>query len=224
MKQYLALILLGTVLSSCGSVPQQLDPKLFYKRDLTVEVGGVDYTGVSVLPDLVIYDMLIKPVGKMDLLLITTCHREDSFNPKSTGFFTKDNTFQYQYEPQAGIENDGSCPLRINAFDKDKGQHSWFFADFNGKESLPALVTCNGRATDYGGVSVCQSKAGLIQRIDFNEPVTYYPPTDCPMPSDLSDGYKLNLGECVYAFRGESGRTHRHTTIGYEGVLVREMK
>ena len=214
------------LLASCSSTPpQQLDPALFYKRDITVQLGEWDYEGVSVLPKQASYNLLIKPVGKMDLMLVTTCHREETFTPTSTGFFKKDNSFEYTYTPQKGIEDAGSCPLRIDAFDKKKGQHSWFFADFEGSESLKATVLCNGTSVAYKGVSVCQSKSGLIQKIQFAEPVEVHPEARCQLPEMVDNAfeYKIAKDECVYAFKGtETGAIHRHTTIGYEGVLVRE--
>lgn len=186
-------------------------------------VADKDYEGVTVLPRRGVYELVIKPVGKMDLLLVTTCHREESFNPKSKGFFKQDNSFKYRYTPQKGIEDIGSCTLRMDAFDKERGQHSWFMADFEGpKEQLKAQVTCNGEKKLYTGVSVCQSKAGLIQRIEFDEEVKYPPDPKCPIDGSF---YKIPLGECVYVFRGmKSGKIHRHTTIGYQGILVREVK
>lgn len=225
MKRLITIIFAGMVLSSCSSLPPQvLDPNVFYKRDIVVTVNDVDYQGVSVLPAADAYEMTVRPTGKMDLLLITTCHREGSFSPKSVGFFKKTNSFEYYYEPEPDIEGSGACPLRVDAFDRERGQHSWFFADFEGTETLPAIVSCNGTTEEFNGVSVCQSKAGLIQRIEFAQPVIVNPDSACPLPRMDRNAfdYEISKGECVYAFMSKDGEFHRHTSIGYEGVLVRE--
>lgn len=213
--------------NGCSSPsPQILDPDLFYKRDVAVEVNGVEFRGVTVLPRAPSYDLLVKPKGEMSLLLVTTCHREESFNPGSHGFLSTDNTFRYLYTPQKGLEDVDSCPLRIDAFDKKLGQHSWFFADFEGPEKLEAEVVCNGVKKTYRGVSVCQSKAGLIQTIQLKEPVILsVRDPKCPFPGSDGGGffeYRINQGECAYAFMTMGGELHRHTTIGYTGVLVRD--
>ena len=219
MTPFLLLLLL--LLSSCATPPAEvLDETMVFKRDLVVEINEVDYEGMAVLKKAKSYDMIIKPRSKTALLLISTCHREESFTTSSKGFFKKTNSFEYTYTPQPGKE-DGPCTFRITALDKKRAQHSWFFADFKSKnETLPATVYCNGEK-QKGTVTNCQSRAGLIQGIEFPEPVLYFPTKNCPMayPSE----YKINLGECVYAFKGKTtGRIHRHNTLGYEKIIIRE--
>lgn len=215
------LLFLTLLLSNCAStVVEELDETLVYKRDLLVEINEVEYEGVAVLNKAKSYSMIIKPRSKTALLLITTCHREESFTTKSSGFFKKTNSFEYTYTPQPGKE-DGPCTFRITALDKKRAQHSWFFADFKSKqETLSATVYCNGKK-EKGTVTVCQSRAGLLQGIEFPEPVIYFPSQNCPM--DYPGSYKINLGECTYAFKGKtSGRIHRHNTLGYEKIIIRE--
>jgi len=217
---HLALLLL-LLLSSCASPPAEvLDETLFYKRDLLVEIDEVDYEGTAILKKAKSYNMIIKPRSKTALLLIATCHREESFTTSSSGFFKKTNSFEYTYTPQPGKE-DGPCVFRITALDKKRSQHSWFFADFKSNtETLPATVYCNGKK-QKGTVTVCQSRVGLIQGIEFQEPVSHYPYKGCPM--DNPSEYKINLDECVYLFKGkESGRIHRHNSLGYEKIIIRE--
>ena len=103
------LVLCGVLalLASCSSVPQVLDTNVFYRRDLPVTVvyevkvsnpetvptvGGNHFEGSGVLNNASHYTFIISPKGgaKMDLLTITTCHREFSGEKLSSGFFPCD--------------------------------------------------------------------------------------------------------------------------------------
>lgn len=216
------------LLVGCSNLPQPLDSNKFYRRDIAVEVNGQSFEGVSVIPRASEYRMKIKPKGELNMVLITSCHREDSFTPGSKGgglFSKKDPTFDYTYRPQAGLE-DSYCPLRINAFDKsNQGQHSWAFMDFTGPETLQATMACNGELSVGNGVSVCQSKAQLIQSIRFPKNVRLSPDKECdtfPEKYGREFQFAIPLGECVYAFLSDDGEVHRLTTVGYQGVLVRD--
>lgn len=230
MKFFLALALFVV---GCSSVtPQRLDPEKFYRRDLPFCAEDIGcFEGVTVLPKKSFYKFDIQPKGPadIDLLLATTCHREDSFEKTDSGWFifkTK-KRFQYLYSPVQGIEDDGICPLRINVFEKDKGRHSWSLVYFeNPRFELPATVTCNGTKATYNGVSVCQSKVGLVQRIDFGRVVEWGSVNEmCAKPRRVQQGlYELafNKGECNYVIRDEFNNYHHFGTVGYDGVLIRE--
>ena len=225
----LGAVVVAVLVSACSSVPQKLDPKLFYRKDLPFCVAGVQcHEGVAVLPRMSSYEIEIAPKGdaNIDLLLVTSCHREESFEKTSSGWFifAKKNKFKYFYTPVPGIEDDGLCSLRVNTYEKALGRHSWSVIRFeHPKYRLPAQLTCNGSVSQVGGVSICQSKAGLVERIKFSEPVMVVGDAECPPMKRVGDSYEFEskIGECGYTFRTSDGRIHDMLSVGYEGVLVR---
>lgn len=226
------VVMLAWLIVGCASVPQQLNPDLFYRRDLPFCVENLGcYEGVMVLPRQPTYAIEVAPKGdaNIDLLLATTCHREDTFEKTSSGWFVfaSKKRFKYFYTPIPGIEDDGLCALMLNTYEKDKGRHAWSFIKFeHPRFELAASLSCNGVIKTFHGVSVCQSKAGLTQRIIFPEPVMIEADPGCPVPKRQGNGYEwaVKKGECGYTFRGQSGRLHDLTALGYEGVLVRDEK
>ena len=90
---------------------------------------------------------------------------------------------------------------------------------------LPAHVICNGLEYDSKGVTVCQSRSGLIQRIVFKSNVLVSPDEGCPISDikGLSFDIILKEGKCTYAFMDASnGLIHRFTAYGYKEILIRE--
>lgn len=227
-----SLLFILLVVAGCSSPPQQLDPEKFYRRDLPFCVEDLGcFEGVTVLPRRQSYKFEISPKGNanIDLLLATTCHREDSFEKtdKKWGIFKSKNRFEYYYSPVPGIEDDGICPLRINVYEKDLGRHSWALIYFeHPRFELGAQLTCNGAVNEFDGVSACQSKEGLVQRINFNTPVEWGKSLEpCAKPKYISSGlYEIafNRGECNYVVRDEFENYHHFGTVGYQGVLIRE--
>lgn len=227
-----ALLLFVLVwLSACSTVPQRLDADKFYRRDLPFCVDDLGcFEGVTVLPEREVYNFEIEPKGgaNIDLLLATTCHREDSFEKTDRGWFIFKNKkrFEYHYRPVDGLEDTGICPLRVNTYEKELGRHSWSLMFFeHPRFKLPAKLTCNGVTSHFNGVSACQSKVGLIQQIDFGRPVEWASsPAGCAKPEFVKSGlYRIALekGECVHIIRDGSENYHQFGTVGYEGVLVR---
>lgn len=229
----LSVVLSTLLLASCAGIPQKLDPEVFYKRDLPVCLKDVGcFEGAAVFPDQTTYEFDIAPKGEasIDLLLVNSCHREETFEKTATGWwiFKNKSRFKYYYSPVAGLEDTGDCSVRINTLEKTQGRHAWFVARFeNKKYTLPASVFCNGEKKDFHGVSICQSKRGLIQRIKFNEPVMIEADPNCPMPKKAVDGayeWNVSIGECGYSIISGSGKKHDLLAIGYDGVLIREIK
>jgi len=234
-------LIVALLFVSCGTTPQILDTAVFYRRDLPITVvyettvsnpeaiplgGGTTFQGNGVLNRASRYTFIVSPKGgaKMDLLTITTCHREFSGEKLTPGFFGK-NQYKYEYIPVVGVEDVPQCLIRMNVLDAKSGKHAWALFDVQDDETtLPARVTCNGEVSRSEGVSICQSRKGLLQRLVFDEEVDFVPSNcfiDTPKGRVLE--LKIPLGECVFAFRGkDSGRLHRLTTVGYEGLLIRE--
>ena len=89
---------------------------------------------------------------------------------------------------------------------------------------MPATILCNGITKKTGGVSVCQSRNELIQQIEFKETVVLSPDSDCDFGQNEGKKFKYNIkkGRCVYVFKNKTkDEFHRHTTIGYESILIR---
>lgn len=236
MVRKLFLLLPPLLIISCTTVPQTLNPKLLYKRDLPFCVKDIGcYEGTAVLPARAAYDFEIAPKGgaDIDLLVLDTCHREvteEVGSQTNLGFFEKifgkkKQGWKFSYIPIAGLEDDGDCSLRIATYEKSKGRHAWAIVRFeHPKYELEATLVCNGLVTHEKGVSLCQSKAGLAQQIRFSEPVMIEPDLGCAMPvKGTKPGYewKINLNECGYTVKGQSGKLHDILAIGYEGLLLR---
>lgn len=215
------------ILASCSTVTQTMDPKLFYKRDVGIEINAKTYEGVVVVPRAPQYEMVLTPKGDIDLLLLRSCHREFSGEKLSPGWFGK-NKFKYVYQPTPGLEDVGTCPVRVDMYESKPGRNSWAFLDFEHPDyQLQAFLNCNANSMPVNGVAVCQAKYNTIQRIRFYEPVQFAPPKPdtCNMPHKAADGayeWEVSLGECLYHVRNAQGVKARMTVIGYEGVLVRE--
>lgn len=214
------------LLLGCASTQQVLDPKLFYKRDVEIEVNGLKYEGVTVVPHSQKYDLTLRPKGDLDLILLRSCHREYSGEKISSGFLSS-RVFKYSYAPVPGLEDKGACPLRVDVYESAKGRHSWALIDFETPDlTIPGKMVCNGEIKGFNGVSICQGKTKTIQRVEFYEPVRFAPAAEgCGAPKKLSSNlyeFDLSLGECLYYFDTRDGKMGRLITIGYEGVLVRE--
>jgi hypothetical protein len=225
----LEFVLAAQFIVGCAATYQQLEPGRLYKRDAKIEISGKAYEGVVVVPRQSQYEFLVTPKGGIDLLILRTCHREYVAEKVDPGFMgIGGGQFKYSYKPVIGLEDTRVCPLRVDFFESSKeGRHSWAFVDFEHPEyTVNGRLTCNGAITPFHGVAACQNKVGLIQRLDFLEPVQFAPPKpdSCNMPRKVNSSYELevSLGECLYHFRTRDNRIGRFTMIGYEGILVRE--
>jgi hypothetical protein len=223
------LLLAALILSSCSSVQMTLEPGMFYKRDIGIEVNGQSYEGVTVIPYAKTYNITLVPKGELNLMLIRSCHREYSVEKETSGWFNfgKKPKFVYSYTPVPGIEDTRTCQLRIDAYESGKSRHSWAFLDFTSPEyKLQASLTCNGTIVNMNGVGTCQAKEQTVQRIRFNEEVRFAPPkpSNCNQPKVVDGAYEIEstVGECLYQFQNRENELGRLTIVGYQGVLVRE--
>lgn len=227
------ILVIAAVVAGCSpDVRQPVNPSGVYKHDVQISVDGVNYTGVAVLPGgKSKYTLDMSFAGRLDLFTLSSCHREITQEDagRSGGIFDRSkNRMRLVYEPVAGIEAGEFCPIMIGGFEKDKGRHSWAFIDFETpRETMPAVLLCNGARQGFRGVSVCQSGAGLMQRVFFNEPMNSENSEDCPKLKGDDDGRVFDfyppLGRCVYTFREKAGqrRFHRLNVIGYNEILIR---
>ena len=224
-------VCLAFLSSACSTFTQPLDPKLFYKRDIQIEVNGKGYEGVVTIPKASAYQITLRPKGKMDLVLVKSCHREDSAEKSNNGgffIFKGKNEFQYKYKPRQGLEDRRTCPLTVDVYEAEKGRHSWAFLEFEHSDyALQFKVDCNGHTAVANGVYACQAKNGLVQRVSFPEPVMFWPvkPESCAKPEKKGNWFyeiALSTGECLYHFDTQSGVMGKLITIGYQGVLIRQ--
>jgi hypothetical protein len=228
-----AFWLLG-FLSSCAQLPQQkVDTSIPYKRDMMLTVNGEQFEGVMVARKAAKYAMRIQARGTLDLFTFETCHREIAKpDAGKSGLFGDRRQQDETYVPVPGLEDVDSCPVKLGGYERDGGRTSWGIVDFeDDRHTLAAEVKCNGEHYGANGVSICQSKKGLLQEIIFPVEVIYSPDPKQPACSLLgipTDGkrfrFKMPSGECVHAFLedGPKRRQHRLTTFGYEAILIRE--
>ncbi len=206
---------------------QSLDPKIFYKRDMEVKVNGYQAEGVLAVPYAEKYKFDIDAKGKLDLFTFTTCHREQTREQAGgKSWFSNKKSRKFEYNPAPIEAGPLACPAHLGGYEIGKGRHSWAFVDFGNPDlKLPAYLSCNGSQGNFTGVSVCQSKAGLLQRIEFTEPVLY-PEKPCAKlktNDDMRFEFAMPKGECVIRFVTKTGDEmwHRITLLGYEQILLR---
>jgi hypothetical protein len=218
----LSVALLLALGSGCATVSESLKDTTFYRRDIELKVNGQKARGAVVVPKADRYVIEGEVKGGFDFLIVRSCHRE--FTAENEG-----GSFKYVYEPRPGIEDNRACPLEIRGAEKGKGRHSFGFIDFqNARDALGALLSCNGEVKEFHGVSVCQSPAGLIQKIRFPVPVLVQGGNaDCKIPeppNGLEFEFKTPLRQCLFMFMEKQSphRTHRMMTLGYEAQVIRE--
>lgn len=210
------------LIAGCVSAPSQnLKSNTYYKRDLEISVNKKKGYGTLVVPKESKYRIKIKFPGKGDLVTLKTCHREiesEKLGSKET----------IDFYPVNGIENNGLCFLEISAFEHKRGRHAWGLIDFESENfKLPAKIKCNGREYNSNGTTICQSKEGLLQVIEFGESVSYSENAKCrmiPFNKDFTkSAFKMPAGECSFIFKGTSGRLHKITLVGYEDIIIKEL-
>lgn len=234
MEKMLKAIILIIVTACSDFSGQDIKPNIFYKRDMVIVYENQAYEGVAVLPEKAKYNFHFIAKGDLDLFTFTTCHREYSAEnawnvTENRGLIfkrtiDKKREIKLEYAPN-DIEKNGACPIMLGGYEEQKGRHSWGFVDFQDQSAkLKGTVECNGALFEYPGVSICQSRAGLIQSIKFPEPVKLSPDPECDFGIKEGQSFDIEIkpGQCVYAFMGQSGLIHRLTTFGYEQIPIRK--
>lgn len=222
---------------SCASTPLSVPPatgpgpNTDFKYDLTGDINGTPFDGVGVIPLAKSYVLHVKSDVDVDLMKITTCHRDwdDQDHPIQDDWFKPKRQFTFEFTQADGIENLGTCLLRIGAYNKSGNPQAWATLDFQTPEStLPAFQKCNGAQGNTGGVSVCQSLVGLDEEIDFDMPVEVssmiMPQCKPHPPKDQKHWlYTLAQGECVVYYQeiAPPHRLHRHTSVGYKQIQLK---
>jgi len=236
MKFLLPLVLL---LTGClASAPiQQLNPATYYVNDICFTYSKskrdkINFCGVGVLPYADSYDLLIENKGKLNFFAMTSCHREKTTENPDDGIFKKDGRIKIDYVPT--LEKGKACPLFIAAYNR-KGRHGWGALFFeHPRFQLKAVIECNGTVTKSNGVSVCQARQGLIQKITFEKEVVSVKPVNgaaerkepclvLTTKDKKTFEFTMPTRECVYGFVDRSTKKiHMFNIIGYEQLIVRE--
>lgn len=218
-------------------------PIYVYRADLRFQVDGVVFDGVGATlvegpKDIEVWSEInldrveVETCSRQDVCQIKAgalaCDKRDSDNPQGkfeidTGWFGdagKHMIYHYVPSPKEVSE---SCPLHIKVYDK-KVLASWAFLAFRNGEDLPATFSCNGVGWKFSGHSVCQTKQGLIEQIQFAmSPDDYDVDKECTM-TKMPDGRTFEirpaLGLCTGKFYYQ-GHWHGMDVIGYDEVIVR---
>lgn len=243
MKQIITLIVVAIFMTGCSSISQPFEPESFkkglYRKDMKLEANGYKGHGFVVAPKAKKYTLKVHAMGKLDLFTMTSCHREITqedagYKGKFLGFGRNNKLAKVEYEPAIGIEDTGSCPLEFGGYEKSRGRHSWgFLIPEHEGSKLPSVVRCNGRDTQYRGVSACQSRAGLIQRIEFPGEFVYQIPkeyasenrcqyTDIRIINKKIFEYRMPEGECMLYFQevADPGKISEHYDYGYTKIMI----
>lgn len=216
---YAFLLTLAFISASCGSLPKEPDPKIYYKRDIQITVGDKVSRGTMVLPAQDKYKVELKSPGKMDLLTVASCHRE--YQKEEVGY-----EHGWTYAPVKGIEDQVACPLQINGYDKFKGKHAFGYVAFERVDKpLKATILCNGETMQANGVGICQARQGLQQKISFESDVRVASRDRCFWPADKGREFVFTISnrECQFLFKEAQGeKEFVLDTIGYEEILIRQ--
>lgn len=216
-----ALIFL--ILAGCASTQQVTTAGPLYKNraNMQITVDGVTFDGVGVTLLNGPKDISIVSEAALDLLRITTCHRDFTVEKVDSGWFGgSGKTYTYHYEPTE-TEKASVCPMYIQAFSKDSVT-DWGYLAFRTDETLPASMDCNGTNWKFAGISVCQTKAGLDQVIRFDRDVKFTADLICQITQSSPREYIIRggLGFCFAEF--SDGKVwHRLILLGYDSVLIR---
>ena len=197
--------------SGCATVdPEVPQIEALYQHELMVKVNGLAIRGFGVVPLADKYHVLVIPEGKIDRIIIRTCHRELVFDKPEQGFWnrlTQNNVFTTEITRTPDIEDVASCAMEIDVYEERKKRSGWAVVDFEDRRpevSLPFHVKCNGDSYSFArGVGVCQSAIGLVQQVIFTEPVLAES-VDCPgVFSDKAEAvwfFQMPKGKCTVYF------------------------
>lgn len=233
----LLLLLMVILATACATGPPMMNTKIKYQRDLSFDVeywdakkkrwsGKEKFVGVGVLKVAPKYRVTLYAIGKVDMMVLSSCHREvKTPSPeKHGGWFTK-KYYRFEFEADDLIEHGKPCMLNGGAFEKKKGRNGWLMGAIEDpKAKLVAKTRCNGEVKNNAGTSFCQAKEGLIQRIEFDRPVftTFYGDCRLAEPTDqMNWEYLMPRGKCILHFLDADENEHVHYMFGYDSIPIR---
>lgn len=239
---------IGNVLFGNSSQKITRTPIWVYKPDLLLGVDGETFSGMGVSALKEQTDLQVWSPVDADRIEISSCSRHDVCQLKGgqlacdvktkaylsgrfeieTGWFGDPGKyFVYHYRPDRKERDDSCSQLMIEVYDKNT-LASWGYLALrdNPDNNFPAKFTCNANDWTFKGVSVCAAKAGTIQEINFDLPVTDYKANDkCGIKkiSDKEFEFKPQSGWCRASFE-QNKKFHDVIMDGYEEVLIRDGK
>lgn len=199
-----------------------------YKHDLYVKINGQECWGTCVVPRRTKYEIEIISWGKIDRAQLTSCAQEQVIDKPKGGNVFKTTFVQSELEDKA-------CGLDIVVLEEKKVRNGFAFIDFQDARpemNLVADMICNGQKVRYTSTGICQSAAGLRQKIVFPfETKLGDISSECalePSKDGMSYEFPMPRGKCTYYFvsnvRNElNGKriSMRLQTIGYSILPVR---
>tara|TARA_R100000781_G_scaffold105913_1_gene69795 strand:+ start:3790 stop:4476 length:687 start_codon:yes stop_codon:yes gene_type:complete len=209
------------IIFSCSTPSDIIKIKTNYKKDLDFVVNNKSFKGIAVPKLSKSYLIEIETPFKINYVKIESCHREvvlrNVYHKKR--IIKNRKKFQFNYKP-IGIEKE--CILFISALNEaGKGRFAQIL--FQAKQyNIKAINFCNGQETTAKGVSLCQSKKGLVQMIHFDEDLEVR--STCPIMSykgKKNFKYEPESGDCVFLFMGKD-RLHKLVSYGYNEVLYED--
>lgn len=195
-------------------------PLYQYKPDIEIGIDKMVFDGMAVA-DLGAKQIQIVSKARLDLLMISSCHRNFTIERlDATWFGGSKKKYVYSYIPTT-IESEGFCPLYIQAFEKS-GISAWGYIAFRTDEKLPGKLYCNGVAQTFNGVSACASRAGFEQGIHFDKPVRFEKSELCEVSQRSPGDFRLKAkdGFCYITFF-DGKDFHRTILLGYSEALIR---
>lgn len=228
------LIVLIFFTAACTTTLPKLDPTIKYQRDLRFKVESwskgkwgneLKFEGVGVISFAEKLKVTLYAVGKVDMMVMSSCHREIKVaNPKSS-WWSKGHSFEFS--PVKDIETNKPCSIQLGVYEKSKGRHGWgMLAIESSQANMSSVTTCNGVTKSWRGTSFCQAKKGLIQLIYFKNKVetTMYGDCRIKIPEDgKSWEYSMPSGKCILYFFDSTNENleHVHYMYGYETIPIR---
>lgn len=216
------IIFMLMIVNGCSEIQTKIEVGKKYKMDIWMVNKEYSGLGVLVLPKKPLYTISFESSGKLSLFIFRTCSREIAIENARRGLDKYETLINYKPNE---IEERGACPAEIGAYD-EKGRHAWGFIDFEDTSTtLPATVICGQNTSVSGGVSACQEREGLLQKIKFEVPVVVSPDPGCEIGKEEGTEFEfpIRLGHCVYAFREKNKpyRVHRANMYGYEDIIIK---
>ncbi|MCK4500373.1 hypothetical protein KAU11_07740 [Candidatus Babeliales bacterium] len=219
------LLMLNVV--SCATFSTSIPKGKIFKKTIQMEIAGVKGRGMIVIPRRVNYELVVRQDVRAEHIKIASCHMDDV--QEKSGFFNR-KKHVFKLKPFDELELDSFCPIRLGFFDL-QGQHAWGFIEIQNEE-LPSTIVCNLiPPTKFKGVSVCQAQSGSIQRLIFDTFVNFTQDDSAGTCGEIFSNdnkifdYFIGDSLCVYNFYDKLSETfHRHTSFGYNDVILKNMK
>lgn len=185
------------LLAGCATSPSNpaSQPTPVYELTLSGVLDGIPFSGVAMGNSGPSHTLTIQSDGTIPYVIGQTCHRFDKHEKAiDQGWIKETKSWSYAYTQAPTIEDTGDCPLRICAYETTVGTPPVQCAvvDFkNPRYTHPARNICNGSDAATTGKMLCHTKTGLIERVQFDEPMRVAGPVKQPDQADETKTYTI---------------------------------